>query len=108
MSDCTCVTDLRGRRLASFFAAASIEAAAPSNSFSAITVGSSGSTQSVPKHNKLYESMSYKALVVKNIIICCVTIYLVGVDSLNALKTLENVLLRIFERGINLLSSSLC
>jgi hypothetical protein len=45
-------TDLRGRRLANFFAAASIEAAAPSNSFSAITVGSSGSTQSVPTTNE--------------------------------------------------------
>jgi hypothetical protein len=44
-------TDLLGRRLANFFAAASIEAAAPSNSFSAITVGSSGSTQSVPASN---------------------------------------------------------
>lgn len=37
-----------GRRLANFLAAASIEAAAPNSSFSAITVGSSGSTQSVP------------------------------------------------------------
>lgn len=40
--------DFLGRRLANFFAAASIEAAAPSNSFSAITVGSSGSTHSLP------------------------------------------------------------
>jgi hypothetical protein len=39
---------LRGRKLANFFAAASIDAAAPNNSFSAITVGSSGSTQSEP------------------------------------------------------------
>uniref|UniRef100_A0A2M4DEL2 Putative secreted protein n=1 Tax=Anopheles darlingi TaxID=43151 RepID=A0A2M4DEL2_ANODA len=38
----------RGLRLASFLAAASIEAAAPSSSFSAITVGSSGSTHSEP------------------------------------------------------------
>ncbi len=34
---------------ASFLAAASIEAAAPSNSFSAMTFGSSGSTQSDPR-----------------------------------------------------------
>lgn len=38
-----------GLRLASFLAAASIDAAAPNNSFSAITVGSSGSTHSEPK-----------------------------------------------------------
>lgn len=38
----------RGLKLANFLAAASIEAAAPSSSFSAITVGSSGSTQSEP------------------------------------------------------------
>lgn len=40
--------DLRGRKLASFLAAASMDAAAPRSSFSAITVGSSGSTQSLP------------------------------------------------------------
>lgn len=45
--DRTC-TERRGRRLASFLAAASMDAAAPSSSFSAITVGSSGSSWSVP------------------------------------------------------------
>lgn len=49
-----------------------------------------------------------KLLFVKSITLCCVTIYLVGVDSLDALKTLETVLLGLFERGLNLLSSSLC
>ena len=38
----------RGLSCISFLAAASIDLAAPSNSFSAITVGSSGSTKSVP------------------------------------------------------------
>ena len=42
----------RGLRAASFFAAASIELAAVSNSFSATTVGSSGSTQSDPENRK--------------------------------------------------------
>lgn len=44
----TSLMDFLGRRLASFFAAASIDSAAPNNSFSAIMVGSSGLTQSLP------------------------------------------------------------
>jgi hypothetical protein len=39
---------MRGRKLANFLAAASMDEAAPNNSFSAMTVGSSGSSQSVP------------------------------------------------------------
>ena len=45
----TWLIDFLGLRLASFLAAASMEAAAPKSSFSAITVGSSGSTQSEPE-----------------------------------------------------------
>ena len=42
---------VRGRSCSSFLAAASMAAAAPKSSFSAITVGSSGSTHSVPVRN---------------------------------------------------------
>lgn len=44
----TSLTDFLGRKPANFFAAASIDSAAPNNSFSAIIVGSSGLTQSLP------------------------------------------------------------
>jgi len=46
--------DFLGRKLASFLAAASIDSAAPNNSFSAIIVGSSGLTQSLPKHFHIF------------------------------------------------------
>jgi len=39
----------RGRKLANLMAAASMDEAAPRSSFSAMTVGSSGSSQSVPE-----------------------------------------------------------
>jgi hypothetical protein len=45
----TTLVDFLGRKAANFFAAASIHSAAPNNSFSAIIVGSSGLTQSLPK-----------------------------------------------------------
>ncbi len=41
----------RGLSCSSFLAAASMAAAAPSSSFSAMTVGSSGSTHSVPRES---------------------------------------------------------
>lgn len=44
----TLIEEIRGRRLANFLAAASMDDAAPNSSFSAMTVGSSGSSQSVP------------------------------------------------------------
>lgn len=52
---------------ASFLAAASMELAAPNNSVSAITVGSSGSTQSEPKkttsnQNRLEENLTHNVL----------------------------------------------
>lgn len=48
----TSLTDFLGRKLANFFAAASIDSAAPNNSFSAIMVGSSGLRLSLPNEGQ--------------------------------------------------------
>ena len=53
---------LRGLSCDSFWAAASIDLAAVSNSLSAMTVGSSGSTQSVPDDNRARKPIRIKVL----------------------------------------------
>lgn len=50
-----------GLSCSSFLAAASMAAAAPSSSFSAMTVGSSGSTHSVPRKNEKRGRLNLRA-----------------------------------------------
>jgi len=62
--------DFRGLSFSSFFAAASMELAAPSNSFSAITAKSSGSSKLLPAntviHNFLHLTQTY--LILENMV----------------------------------------
>ena len=51
-----------GLSCSSFFAAASMDAAAPSSSVSAITVGSSGSTHSVPGTTTTHSAINLREL----------------------------------------------
>lgn len=55
---------LRGCNWDNFFAAASIELAAVRSSFSAMTVGSSGSTQSVPTNTQRKYGDNNKPMIV--------------------------------------------
>lgn len=57
--------DLLGRRLDNFLAAASIEAAAPNSSVSAMTVGSSGSIQLLPLSCSAIETNSVRLCAIR-------------------------------------------